>query len=133
MTERTVPKNGFTAKFLDSLKPQAERFELNDAGAKGLHPRMSPGGTKTFVWYYRDAGKCRRLTLGQYGNGESQISLSQARSKLTAVKQKWSDGIKPHSKAAGTAKTVTELCDAGTRAASRPCANARTHPSGLGP
>ena len=111
MAERTLPKNGFTAKYLDNLKPEPERFEISDAGAKGLRLRVSPGGTKTFVWYYRNGGRCRRLTLGQYGDGDSQITLAQARSKLIAVKQKWADGIKPNSDAAGTPKTVAELCE----------------------
>ena len=111
MKERTVPKNGFTAKFLDNLKPEVERYEINDTGAKGLRLRVSPGGAKSFVWYYRDGGKCRRFTIGQYGDGESQITLAQARSKLIATKQKWADGIKPHSETAGTPKTVAELCE----------------------
>ena len=111
MAEHTVPKNGLTAKFLDNLKPQAERYELSDPGAKGLRLRVSPGGTKTFVWFYRDGGTCRRLTLGQYGDGDSQITLAQARSRLIAVKQKLADGIKPHFDAAGTPKTVAELCE----------------------
>jgi len=111
MTERTLPKNGFTAKFLENLKPRPERFELSDAGAKGLRLRVSPGGTKTFVWIYRDSTKTRRLTLGQYGDGDSQITLAQARSKLIAAKQKFADGIKPNSDAAGTPKTIAELCE----------------------
>jgi integrase len=111
MSERTVPKNGFTTKFLDNLKPKPERFEMADPGAKGLRLRVSPGGTMTFIWYYRDVDTCHRYTIGRYGDGDSQITLAQARSKLIAVKKKWADGIKPHSEAAGAPKTVAELCE----------------------
>ena len=45
MAERTVPKNGLTAKFLDNLKPQVERYKISDPGAKGLRLRVSPGET----------------------------------------------------------------------------------------
>ena len=36
MADGTVPKNGFSAKFLASLRPEAERLEIADPGTKGL-------------------------------------------------------------------------------------------------
>ena len=63
------PKNGFTDPFLKNLKPiLGGRFELVDNGCKGLRLRVTSGGTKTFLWYYRDpdTGKTARHNIGPY-------------------------------------------------------------------
>lgn len=95
MTSRNLPKNGLTTKYLDNLKSEPNRFEIADPGTKGLRLRVSPGGAKTFIWYYRDGTKIRRLTLGQYGEGNSQITLAKVRQKLITAKERLADGIKP--------------------------------------
>jgi integrase len=111
MTTHTLPKNGFTTRYLDNLKSAPERFEIADPGSKGLRLRVSPGGTKTFIWYYRDGTKIRRLTLGQYGDRDGTLTLVKARQKLITTKARLNEGIKPHADAASAPKTVADLCE----------------------
>jgi integrase len=111
MTTSALPKNGFTTKYLDNLKFAPKRFEIADPGAKGLRLRVSPGGTKTFIWYYRDGAKIRRLTLGLYGYGEDRLRLDKARQKINTTKARLNDGIKPHAESANAPRTVTDLCE----------------------
>jgi integrase len=112
MTTRNIPKNGFTVTWLDNLKSEPKRFEIPDKGAKGLRLRVSPGGAKTFVWLYRDGNSTRRVTIGQYGDRDGQITLAKARKKLVDLKDNLRAGIKPHTSGEGIPKTVTELCEA---------------------
>jgi integrase len=111
MTTHALPKNGFTTRYLDTLKSEPKRFELADPGTKGLRLRVSPGGTKTFIWYYRDGSKIRRLTLGQYGDGDNNLTLVKARQKLITTKARLTEGIKPHAESANAPKTVADLCE----------------------
>jgi len=97
---------------IQKLKPRAERFEAGDVKNKGLRVRVTPRGTKTFVWYYRDGSKIRRLTLGQYGEADGQLTLAKARRRVTDLRDKLTAGVKPHtSDDADTPKTVQQLAD----------------------
>src|SRR6185437_14074884 len=62
-----LPKRALTAASVDRIKPpssgQAEYF---DKGFPGLALRISYGGGKSFVFFYRIGGKLRRMTLGTY-------------------------------------------------------------------
>ena len=111
MTTHTLPNNGFTTRYLDNLKSEPKRFEIADPGTKGLRLRVSPGGSKTFIWYYRDGTKIRRLTLGQYGERDGKLTLLKARQKLITTKARLNDGIKPHAESANAPKTVADLCE----------------------
>jgi integrase len=112
MTKCNIPKNGFTVTWLNNLKPEPKRFEIPDRGARGLRLRVSPGGTKTFVWLYRDGKATRRVTIGQYGDKDGQITLAKARKKLADLKDNLRAGVKPHASGEGVPKTVTELFEA---------------------
>ena len=71
-----MPKRALTAAAVDRLKPpergQVEHF---DAGFPGLALRISYGGGRSWVYFYRVHGKQRRLTLGPY----PALSLAEAR------------------------------------------------------
>ena len=71
-----MPKRALTAAAVDRLKPpvsgQVEHF---DAGYPGLAFRISYGGGRSWVFFYRAHGKQRRLTLGAY----PALSLAEAR------------------------------------------------------
>jgi len=108
MTTHTLPRNGFTTRYLDTLKSEPQRFEIADPGTKGLRLRVSPGGTKSFIWYYRDGTKIRRLTLGQYGDGDNKLTVVKARQKLITTKARLNEGIKPHAESANAPKTVVD-------------------------
>lgn len=60
-----------------NLKPQADRYELPDPGARGLYVVVHPSGKRSFVVRYRHVGVPRKLTL------QAGISLAAAR-KLAA-------------------------------------------------
>lgn len=54
----------FTDRQVSNLKPKAERYEV--WGYKGLGLRVSPSGTKSWIFMYRVNGRQRRMTLGKY-------------------------------------------------------------------
>ncbi len=71
-----MPKRALTAAAVERLKPPAEgQVEHFDAGFPGLALRVSYGGGRSWVYFYRFHGKLRRLTLGTY----PALSLAAAR------------------------------------------------------
>ena len=84
------PVNGLTDAFIKHLKPQGKRYEVADKASKGLRIRIGATGKKSFVWFYKDAktNKSKMLTLGRYGGGDSQLTLSAARKALELAKAK---------------------------------------------
>lgn len=107
----TTPKNGLTDAFIKHLKAPDERYEIADKKTTGLRVRVGTTGKKTFVWVYKDqqTKKMKRLTLGRYGNGEDQLTLSSARKALEQAKIKHEAG-ELNNTMANTPKTVSELC-----------------------
>ena len=71
-----MPKRALTAAAVERLKPPASgQVEHFDAGYPGLALRISYGGGRSWVYFYRVHGKQRRLTLGTY----PALSLAAAR------------------------------------------------------
>jgi integrase len=71
-----LPKRALTDAGIQRLKPPASgQVDCFDQGYPGLALRMSYGGGKTFVFFYRLGGRLRRLTLGTY----PAITLAEAR------------------------------------------------------
>ncbi len=107
------PPKGFTDSFIRHLKPESERYELSDNGCNGLRIRVGTTGKKTFIWMYtdQDTKKLKRLTLGRYGNGDNQLSLSAARKALEKAKIKHEAGELITNNSTLVPKTVAELCD----------------------
>ncbi len=106
-----TPPQGLTDAFIKHLKPQTSRYEIADNACIGLRVRVGTTGKKSFVWLYSDPDtkKLKRLTLGRYGEGDSQLSLIKAREKLLTAKLKLDAG--ELDRVSNTPKTVTELCD----------------------
>ena len=61
-----------TAITVEKLKPRSARYEIPDAGQRGLLVVTFPSGKKSFIVRYRFGGQKRKLTLGG-------ISLAAAR------------------------------------------------------
>src|SRR5262249_19838369 len=64
-----------TAKTVANAKPRSTRFELPDAGCRGLFLVVQPSGAKSWAVRYRHLGRTRKLTLGpvlllRSGDGE---------------------------------------------------------------
>ncbi len=99
----------FTDGFLKALKPKEQRYEVSEPG--GLKLRVSPTGTKTWVYVYRQNNKLRRLTLGLYPT----ISLAIARAQATHARASKHQGEDPAANALqermelNQALTVNEL------------------------
>jgi len=105
------PPKGLTDGFIKHLKPQADRYEVADKSCNGLRIRVGATGKKTFVWLYSDPDtkKLKRLTLGRYGGGDDQLTLSAARKALETAKTKHDAG--DLNTDSNTPKTVSNLCD----------------------
>ena len=85
-------RRALTAASVDRIKPPASGQEEHfDKGFPGLALRISYGGGKSFVFFYRTGGKLRRLTLGTY----PAISLAQARQAWRDARQDVAAGKDP--------------------------------------
>ncbi len=58
----------FTDRGIKALKATGKRYEVSESNGRGLRLRISPTGTKTFVYVFRRHGKLHRLTLGAVGD-----------------------------------------------------------------
>ena len=71
-----MPKRALTAAAVDRLKPpKSGQVEHFDTGFPGLALRVSYGGGRSWVYFFRADGRQRRLTLGVY----PAMSLAEAR------------------------------------------------------
>ena len=78
-----MAKRALTAAALDRLKPPATgQVEIFDNGYPGLAVRLSHGGGRSWVYFYRLHGKQRRLTFGAYPG----LSLAEAREAWRTAK-----------------------------------------------
>ena len=87
-----LARRALTTASVDRIKPpvsgQVEHF---DKGFPGLALRISYGGGKSFVFFYRVGKKLKRLTLGTY----PAISLAQAREAWRIARQDVAAGKDP--------------------------------------
>jgi len=79
----------FTDSFIKSLKSRDDRYEISEHG--GLKIRVSKNGAKSWVYVFRQNGKLKRLTLGQYPH----LSLADARVKATLARASKLQGEDP--------------------------------------
>ena len=107
-----MPKSHLTAAAVARINPprtgQVDHF---DAGYPGLALRVSYGGTRTWVWFYRQDGKLKRLTLGALEN----LSLAEAREAWRLAREQLSKGMEhdpvapaPSADDAGSVRKVVE-------------------------
>jgi integrase len=79
-------KFGFTDTALKKIKPETARVEYVDSSRKGLRLRVTPTGTKTFIYRYKFNGRSRLYTIGEYGVEktleEAAIDLATARNQI---------------------------------------------------
>jgi len=70
-----VPKRTLTAASVERIKPPKEgQVDVFDAGYPGLALRVSYGGRKSWVFFYRIGQRLRRMSLGTY----PALGLAQA-------------------------------------------------------
>ncbi|QIG51804.1 tyrosine-type recombinase/integrase [Nordella sp. HKS 07] len=76
---------------LRSLKPAAERYDVFDAGMRGLGLRVAPSGLKTWFAMRRAKGRMIRVSLGRY----PEVPLAKARQLAAPVLASLSQGNVP--------------------------------------
>ena len=73
-----------------------QRVEVADALVPGLRLRVT-ANAKIWVLRQRMGGKVRTVTLGPFGDGKSDLSLSKARTKAHDAQQALKGGAVPKS------------------------------------
>jgi integrase len=84
----------FTARSIDSLKPEVRRYIAWKDNGNGLGVRVSPNGSKSFVFMYRFNNKPRMMTLGKI----PQTKLADAGLLHTAAQKLLDEGVDPAAK-----------------------------------
>jgi integrase len=81
-----------TTRTIDAaLKPKAVQYSIGDSGCAGLCIRVTPAGTKTFVFCYRSGANTRWLTLGRY----PAVTLAKAHELVADARKALADGRTP--------------------------------------
>jgi integrase len=81
-----------TALSVERVKPPARgQIEHFDQGFPGLALRVSYGGSKSWVFFYRHGGRLRRMTLGTY----PALALSEARDAWREARRDVARGVDP--------------------------------------
>jgi integrase len=87
-----MPSRAFTAASVERTKPPAKgQVDHFDKGFPGLALRVSYGGGKTWTYFYRAAGRLRRLKLGTYPG----MTLAEAREAWRAARKETAAGRDP--------------------------------------
>src|SRR4051812_38453410 len=76
-----MPKEAFTARWVQALKPSAKRVEYFDETLTGLVLRVEPSGRKTWRVAFRAAGRWRRMNIGS----AQLIDLAKARLRAREI------------------------------------------------
>ena len=85
-------KRSLTDAAVMRLKPPAEgQIDIFDQGYPGFAIRISYGGGKTFVYFYKLGGRLRRMSLGRYPS----TSLADAREAWRKARQDAQKGRDP--------------------------------------
>lgn len=81
----------FTDLALQRLRPPTKRTIVWDDGGNGFGLRLSPSGTKTFVYMYRHGTRKRMMTLGEF----PAVTLAEARRKHATAWEQHKRGMDP--------------------------------------
>ncbi len=85
-------KRHLTDASVQRLKPPRDKdLEVFDLGYPGLALRVGYGGAKSFILFYRYAGKLRRETLGRW----PETSLAAARERWRRTREAIARGDDP--------------------------------------
>jgi integrase len=101
----------FTDKSVAAQRPKTKRYEVWEGGGFGI--RVSPRGSKTWVWVYHFDRRPRRMTFGAY----PAMGLADARVRLAEARKLLQRGIDPREatvqqrQADRVAKTIAELAE----------------------
>jgi integrase len=71
-----------TAIAVENLRPKADRYEVADAGQRGLYVVTFPSGVKSYVCRYRFGGKKHKLTFKNMSLADARLATSKAMHQL---------------------------------------------------
>jgi hypothetical protein len=78
-----MPARALTSAAVGRIEPpKAGQTDHFDRGYPGLALRVSYGGARTWAYFYRHAGKVRRMTLGRW----PAMGLREAREAWRAAR-----------------------------------------------
>jgi integrase len=86
-----MPRLKLTDPFIRNHPEPEKRMEIYDSLVNGLAVRITPTGTKSFVYRYRFNDTVRRYTIGRF----PAIGLADARQKVKELAYQTSQGIDP--------------------------------------
>src|SRR5262245_17976681 len=87
-----MTKRHLTDAAVQRLKvPSTGQTEIFDLGYPGLALRISNGGAKSFILFYRHGGRLNRRTLGRW----PQVSLADAREAWRKTREAVAKGAEP--------------------------------------
>ena len=87
--------------------PASGQAETWDAKVPGFGVRVTPAGTKSFVFLYRHQGKARRMTLGRYPETRLADARALAQDALAKVRR----GVDPQGDVPRGATTFRDVVD----------------------
>lgn len=96
------PIKTFTDKFIDSLKPDSEMYQIRES--QGFAIRVLPSGVKTWYYIYNIDGKRRQKNLGNYPDK----SLKNARLDFESAREDLKKGIDPQASPQETTTVASE-------------------------
>ena len=99
-------QKALTNKTLESLKPQAKRYEVHDLYCPGMSVRVSTQGTRVFSVKFRYGITQKRMKLGVY----PRISLGTAREKAVEILRQVDEGIDPTRRRRSADMKVESVC-----------------------
>jgi hypothetical protein len=104
-----MPTRSLTAAAVERIKPPAQgQTDFFDKGFPGLALRVSYGGSKTWVYFYRlHGGKVRRLTLGRFPSME----LADARTAWQDTRKAVGKGENPARRKPASADSFAAVAD----------------------
>ncbi|WP_292156988.1 site-specific integrase [Mesorhizobium sp.] len=76
------------------LKTRTEPGVYGDG--EGLWLRVHAGGTKSWLFIYKRAGRRREIGMGAYGAGIAQVTLAQARAKADEFRKMLAEDLDPY-------------------------------------
>src|SRR6516225_5951788 len=103
MTNRTL-----TATTVERIRaPRSGQTDHFDQGYPGLALRVSYGGAKAWVYFYRLHGKQKRMTLGRFPS----MSLAAARKAWRDAREVLDRGESPQHQRPAAANTFSTVAD----------------------
>lgn len=82
--------SNFTNTFIKNLKPQPKK-QYEEYEGQGFGIKVSPKGTKAWIYRYKINDKTEKVSLGHYPN----LSLAEAKRKFLELKELKRQGINP--------------------------------------